>query len=109
MVQKQADISDYGHLMLVAMTTSCVVLIAVIATAACVLIARRHRLRHHLHHPEADSMSLEGHYGLCPHACQCHVDVVRLTIIIIIIIITIKKYVMWNVVSVHNDRTVLFL
>jgi len=74
-VQKHADMSDYGYLLLVAMATSCAVLFAVIVTAACVVLARRHRLRHH--HHETDSVSLEGHQDACqghqdtcPHSCS---------------------------------------
>ena len=65
-VQKQADVSDYGYLMLVAMTTSCAVLFAVIVTAACVTLARRHRLRHH-HHHQGDPVSFQGRHVTCPH------------------------------------------
>jgi len=81
MAQKQADMTDYGYLLLVAMTTSCAVLVAVIATAACVVIARRHRLRHR--DVAADSMSLQRHHATCPHACslgQCELRRPQVTI-----------------------------
>jgi len=67
--QKQAEVSDYGYLLVVAMAASCAVLFAVIATIACVALVRRHRLRHHHgHHHQADSMPFQGHQ--CPHVCS---------------------------------------
>ena len=69
-VQKQADMFDYGYLMLVAMTTSCAVLFAVMVTVACVVLVRRQRLRHHHHHHhhhQTDSMTLQGHHAARSH------------------------------------------
>lgn len=63
-IQKQADVLDYGYLLLVGMTTSSAVLFAVIVTVSCVAMVRRHQ-QHAAAAAAAQSMSLQGHQATC--------------------------------------------